>query len=80
MKDEFISVEYLEKIESNVIADEDTGKIIAMANYKAKNMVVGFVGKKHGLKPKKTLPAESLIALKGKGTLFEPTKEVKQYL
>ena len=51
-----------------------------MANYQAKNMVVGFVGKKHGLKPKKTLPAESLIALKGKGTLFEPTKEVKQYL
>ena len=77
MKDEFISVEYLEKIESNVTPDEDTGKFIAMANYQAKNMVVGFVGKKLGLKPKKNSPAESWIALKGKGKLFEPREGLK---
>ena len=42
------------------------------SNYQARNYVIGFVGKKLGLKPNPSPVSDSWIRLRGKGKLFEP--------
>ena len=63
--------------EKDVVVSDATKVLREMSTYHAKNMVVGFVGRKVGMKPKKNPPADSWITLKGKGKLFEPTDNLK---
>ena len=46
------------------------------SNREARNFVIGYVGRKMGLKPRKTSNEWSWISLKGKGRLFEPSDEL----
>ena len=47
-----------------------------MSNIQARNYVIGFVGKKLNLQPKKNPVPGSWINLKGKGKLFEPSDDL----
>ena len=47
-----------------------------MSNFEARNYVIGFIGKKLGLRPRSSQKSESWISLKGKGRLFEPSDEL----
>ena len=78
-QDEFISVDAIEKLQpidrtssGSNIKSLEFSHIPQYSNYQARNYVIGYIGKKLGLQPRKGAVPNSWIALKGKGKLFEP--------
>ena len=74
----FDSIEGLKVIE--IKSDQNDSpqrkKSKQMSNSQARNYVIGFVGKKLGLQPKKNPNPDSWIKIKGKGRLFEPSDDL----
>ena len=84
-RDEFISVDILDRVgfakcenkENSIVKfSSESSAIRQYSEFHARNLVIGFIGKKLGLKPTMHPVGDSWIGLKGKGKLFEPTEDL----
>ena len=83
-QDQFISAEIVGQMDGLKIIDHEKSPLHLTgnegsrkaSNIQARNYVVGFIGKKLGLKPKRNPAPSTWITLKGDGKLFHPSESL----